>query len=370
MFTPITFPFDTNDLSLRSNTTTYSSSHKASFGDRNHETRHAPTSAFTADTMQDQSIIALLDKVIWAQQQADAFSQKITMLEQTVHESINFIDAMGNVSKTFMKCFNLDLAAIILRDDHPIAFKYGNSTIPGLFFVNNDIIASALSEGWTSDFFQKSPFNSPDISEIRSSILTPLVLYDRIVGFFCLGSYDPERFKQNTNGELIKKIGQNLFENVYRLWEHEEALRLAIVTENDDFYTEAFMFEFIKKQFHKSWRTQDNFALLAISVSADKEQISSLTRDIVANVRAADVCARGSDVSCWVFLSDVDVHIAKTIATRIKGTIEKGFKPGIHVNFGIAGFSKNAYAHSCIINKAQEALAAALGSNEDIVIQP
>ncbi len=327
-----------------------------------------------ASDSQVQSLFALFDRVVAKHQEHEDARNQLDLIDEILFTSRSVGVLVENLTEHLIDALSLDSAAILIRDDHPIAVHYQEMIPTGMGFVPHSIVESL---GFDIQFLNDlSGFDveafAANAPKAASAIVTPLHYDQKIVGLLCLGSSAKKNPHFKSDIPLIYKLAKKIITGLLNAWAHENQARAALMSTVENVYTEGFFMEFMRKHFNAAWRKQSIFSVIAVSWSPAETQLNDeVSRFIVGNVRSSDLCARGEIIPVWLLLPDTDGHGANVVAQRLSKLIEKEFPGHLDVNFGLSEFSRSHFGFSTILNEAKMALEKACDSSQsNIMMEP
>jgi uncharacterized protein YigA (DUF484 family) len=326
-------------------------------------------------------LLRSFDMIFQLHQRSEAIRRTLGQIDRILLTSRTVAGLVERVACILEKDLDLTAVRVLFREDHPMVSAFDFDTPK-----NMGIIPQPLMEN--ESLFQGEPYvldyPAGDLgyslfgdgaAQVASAAVANLCTDTEDLGLLCLGSSDPHRYCGGMNMELIASLAEKVSLGLQNTWDHEIRARQALVGEIEGIYTEAFLKEYLRKEFHRSWRTFRPFCLMALSwgfsYAVGAERVHDLMSLVKSNVRGADLVAEGEAVDLWVLLPDTDPDGARTAAERIVRLAGDGASTALRVYVGITAFNRDAVTPNKLLSQARQALADAMErSDGTIATQP
>jgi uncharacterized protein YigA (DUF484 family) len=326
-------------------------------------------------------LLRSFDMIFQLHQRSEAVRRTLGQIDRILLTSRTVPGLVERVASTLEEDLELTAVRLLFREDHPMvsAFDFdvpkSMGIIPQPLMENESLFHSEpyVLDHPAGDLGHSLFGDAAD--QVASAAVANLCTDKEELGLLCLGSGDPQRYCGGMNMELIASLAEKVSLGLQNTWDHEIRARQALIGELDGVYTEAFLKEYLRKEFNRSWRTFRPFALMALSwgfsYAVGAERVQDLMSLVKANVRGADLVAEGEAVDLWVLLPDTDLDGARTAAQRIVTLAGDGAATAIRVYVGITAFSRDAVTPHKMLSQARQALIDAMESHDGtIAAQP
>ncbi|MBI5569897.1 MAG: hypothetical protein HY914_08135 [Desulfomonile tiedjei] len=351
---------------------------------------HLPTGLPEGDIVQydgEDEHLALLrsfDMVFQLQQRSEEIRAHFDRIDGILLSSRTVAALVERVVAYVENNMDLVTARLLFRAEHAIASAFRFETPRGMGMLPPTLLENESLKGGEpyvlddpSGDLGQSIFGSVAGSLASAAVANLYTDADEQLGLLCLGSDDPYRYCCGMNTDLIASLADRISLGITNAWDHETRTRRALLSRAEGVYSEAFFREYLRKEFNRSWRSFQPFALMALvwgpfTVAGDPDPCSSddLLTLIRASVRSADVVAEGETVDLWILLPDADIDGARSCAERIVAAAGEAFSHEPEIHIGITAFAREATAMPMLLNAAKSALSKALEQDDNpIAIQ-
>jgi uncharacterized protein YigA (DUF484 family) len=310
------------------------------------------------------------DIIFQLQQRSEEIRSNLDRVDRLLLKSRTVEGLVQKLIAALESDFNLTAARILFRPDHPFAELLKRAAPRGAGIAPPGFIEP---EG----LFSGAPFvlNEPngDLSRslfdegtplLSSAIVANLCVDGSEVGLLCLGSDDPNRYREGMNTGLIASLADKIALGIQNAWDHESRARKSLVGRVEGIYCESFFREYLAKEFHRSWRSRNVFSLVAICwpSSPTSPTFEEIAAQIRAQLRASDVAAEDDSARLWILLPGTDIDGGSAVAERLSRSVAEEFDQEVMLHFGITAFSSEATSVHTLMNRAQAALTEAVES--------
>lgn len=326
----------------------------------------------------DTNLMRSFEMIFHLHQRSEEVRFHLHQIDQILLQSRTVAGLIERITQTLQSDFDISVAKIILREDHPIAaiFQWaapnGGSSMPPQFFENQTlhsavpIIIDDPSSELPNSLFEKAPVT------INSAAVARLMYKDNELGLLCLGSKDPSRYNEHMNTDLIASLAEKVALGLLNAWDHETSIRRALMTSVEGVYSHAFFLEFLQKEFNAAWRNRSVFALMAVSWKSRASVWTIIDGEIlelfVRNLRSADLTAPGDVVPLWVLLPHTDMESAQRAAARLMEIVNERYAERVSLHFGITEFCREAAVMPMLLKQASLALAESEQAEETTIV--
>jgi uncharacterized protein YigA (DUF484 family) len=329
-----------------------------------------------ADNEEDSRLIRSFDMIFQLHQRSEEIRSHLDHIDRLLLKSRTLEGLVQRLTATLESDFDITAARILFRQDHPVAefFKWaaprGTGIIPPGFIERESL-------------FSSGPFvlNDPngDLSRslfgeaaplLSSAVAANLCVDGNDLGLLCLGSADANRYRGGMNTDLIESLADKIALGIQNAWDHESRAREHLVGCAQGIYCEAFFREYLAKEFHRSWRSQNVFSLMALSwtSSPTDRSFEAVAEHIRAQLRSSDLVAEDDSACLWILLPGTDVDGASVVAERLSRNVVEEFDQEVVLHFGITAFSRQATSVPTLLNRAQAALTEAVESGSSSIV--
>lgn len=324
----------------------------------------------------NEALLRSFDMIFELHQRSEEIRRSLDRIDKLLLTSRTVVGLVETLTETLRSDMDLIAARILFMDDHAVARAFEGQEA-------GHVISRSFSEN--ESLFHGEPYilNDPsgDLGEllfgdeahlVASAAVANLCTGTEEMGLLCLGSEDPHRYCGGMNTELIAALADKIALGLRNAWDHETRVRKALMAEVDGVYSEAFLKEYLTKEFHRSWRTYRTFSLIAVAWGFSYAMESPATPELVSliksNLRSADVLAEGETVNLWVLLPDTNLEGARTAAARVVQCVGEHSGSSAQLYAGVTAFSRDAVTMHKLMHQAKIALAQAMEADNDRVI--
>ncbi|MGW8250098.1 MAG: diguanylate cyclase [Anaerolineales bacterium] len=222
----------------------------------------------------------------------------------------------------------------------------------------------------------------PEVSAIRSAIVAPLKLNERLLGAVCLESSAPSAFS-DTDLRLLVSIAVTATNAIYNAELHAEVQKLAITDALTGLYNRRGLLELGEREIERSFRF--NHPLTAIMLDVDHlkdvndryghyagdQVLRSIAGCCEKQLRKVDIIGRYGGDEFVILLPETQMRLGSMIAERIRRSVSEVRLPSgngriqISVSQGIAGLTTDITSLEALIDKADAALYSAKNSGRN-----
>lgn len=222
----------------------------------------------------------------------------------------------------------------------------------------------------------------PEVSAIRSAIVAPLKLNERLLGAVCLESSTPAAFSE-TDLRLLVSIAVTATNAIYNAELHAEVQKLAITDALTGLYNRRGLLELGEREIERSFRF--NHPLTAIMLDVDRlkdvndsyghfagdQVLRSIADCCEKQLRKVDIIGRYGGDEFVILLPETQMRLGTMIAERIRRSVSAvSLSSGnglfqISVSQGIAGLTTDITSLTALIDKADTALYSAKHSGRN-----
>jgi uncharacterized protein YigA (DUF484 family) len=326
----------------------------------------------------NEELLRSFDMIFQLHQRSEETRRRLDQIDRALLSSRTVVGLLETVTQTLQKDMDLVAVRFLFKEDHALASAFEVHEPE-----NTGLIPRALLEH--ASLFHGDPYILDDPSgelgeilfgdaaaQVASAVVVTLDAHAEELGLLCLGSDDPCRYCGGMNTELITALADKISLGLQNAWDHEIRVRQALMGDVQGVYSEAFLKEYLKKEFQRSWRTYRTFSLMAVAWGFSYAMESQVEPDLVSlitsNLRAADVVAEGETVNLWVLLPDTDLQGARTAADRIVKRIGENAGSSAQIFIGVTAFSRDAVTTHKLMRQARIALGEAIDADRDRVV--
>lgn len=315
-------------------------------------------------------ILRSFDMIFRVHQRSEELRGTLERIDRVLIGSRTVVGLVQRVIEIMQSEMDLVSVRFLFREDHPIGDAFYFEVPPGI-----GTIPQGLAE--SEHLFQCDPYVLDEpygplarslfceaSSFVASAALASLRAEHEDLGLLCLGSDDPDRYCGGINTELIASLAEKITLGIKNAWDHECVDRRSLMGWTDGIYTESFFREYVRKEFYRSWRTQEVFSVMALSWQPLEECPSSVEGEVMSlvqsQIRSADIIAEGDTVKLWLLLPETDTDGARCAAERLQVALQASFGDRLRSGIGITAFSREAAVVSMLMGHARTALGEAL----------
>jgi len=325
-----------------------------------------------------ERLLRSFDMIFRLHQKSEEIRAQLDKIDTILLSARTVAGLADELVQTLERDLDLVCARLLIRDGHPMASAVRMNAPRGTGIIPDDFMeydASLRSEAFVLDDpsgeLARSLFGD-SVSMVASAAVAYLWLKNEDLGLLCLGSNDPCRYCGDMNTDLIVQVASKISLGFCNAWDHESAIKQAIETPDSEIYSDRFFKAYLAKEFARAWRSHACFSLMAVSAEAGsldttlcEEQVIGLLQ---STIRSSDLVAQGDTSQFWVLLPDTDAEEAKCAALRLVEGSCKLWRGNTSLHVGITEFSRNAPAHTILLQNARDALQEATEGHEPVVI--
>jgi uncharacterized protein YigA (DUF484 family) len=311
-------------------------------------------------------ILRSFEMIFRLHQRSEAIRAHLACIDGILLRARSVASLVQRVTTALERDLDLVSARILLRDDHPAVALLREEDIRGWGTVSDEL----LEHG---DLFGSDPFFLDDPSgdlgrrlfadsapSITSAAAANLRADKEEFGLLCLGSDDPGRYCCGSNTDLITALADKVALAIRNAWDHESAVRKALMDGLEGLYGEPFFREYHQKEFDRAWRHETTYSLLAVSwvfpADAEPRSFSEVAQVMLDTLRRSDTAARSSYGRLLFLLPQTATQEAENFSARLIRLCEERFQSSISLHVGITEFSRSAHLASIVLRQAEEAL--------------
>jgi len=332
------------------------------------------------DDMDDSGLLRSFDMVFRIHQRSEEIRKQLDKIDGILLTSRSTGELAERLIEVLRTEMDLSAACLVFKQDHPIASLLRRAqsdcvtVVPdGLFEDERFAQSDPFVLDYPSDPLGISLFGE-SWNKACSAAVANLCTDTEEMGVLCLGSSDPYRYRSDMNTELVASLAEKIAFGLRNAWDHETSVFRAIFDRVDRVHSEAFLHEYLLKEFHRAWRGESTFALMSLAwkplCGAEPTSLKEVSEVTAQNIRSADLLARCGSNDFWVLLPATALQGARIVAERLISVVDAHFHGAVVLHIGIAGFSRDTAVAGMLINQARTALKqAALSETHQIEVQ-
>jgi len=264
--------------------------------------------------------------------------------------------------------YDLESVTLVLSDlDHGIRHLLISEGAPrkgiqGVFFVDSlDGMApqfTAFTNPWLGRYKRVDhEFIFPDIKNLGSVALIPLLRHDRLVGSLNFGSGSRTRFTQLHASDFLHRLGAIASFCLENAINRARLIRTGLTDVLTGWYNRRYLEDRMHGELARAQRNQQPLVCLLLDIDhfkrindahghlAGDSVLREITRLVASRIRSSDVAARFGGDELAVLLPNTDTDEALHLAERIRKTVCHSpikVQGGLSIEFtlciGLAGF--------------------------------
>ncbi len=216
----------------------------------------------------------------------------------------------------------------------------------------------------------------PEVNAIRSAIVAPLILQDRILGAISLESADPSAFDESDLHLLVSfaATATNAIQNAEL---HAEVQKLAITDALTGLYNRRGFFELGEREIERSFRFKRPLTAMMLDVDHLKnindryghfigdQVLRSIAIQCSKHLRKVDIVGRYGGDEFVILLPETHLRLGSLVGERLRTSVQESHIPvesdllKVSISLGIAGLTTEDTNLETLIKRADAAMYAA-----------
>lgn len=229
----------------------------------------------------------------------------------------------------------------------------------------------------------------PEMNTIRSAIVAPLILQDRILGAISLESAVPSAFNESDLHLLVSfaATATNAIQNAEL---HAEVQKLAITDALTGLYNRRGLFELGEREIERSFRFKRPLTAILLDVDrlkdindryghfAGDQVLRTIATHCSKHLRKVDILGRYGGDEFVILLPETHLRLGSMVGERLRHSVQDAHIPvenallKVSISLGIAGLTTDDTNLESLINRADAAMYAAKenGRNRTMPVEP